>query len=103
MIEIDVSKGIQVGGFHYDIDTSNDAMRRCRSENRIGECSHQEGVIRIDPTFSDVTTSSVFIHEAIEAVKNVYCVKVEHDDIERLEAGLHQVMESLGVRFVVKK
>jgi hypothetical protein len=59
--------------------------------------------ILIENQINDVQISKTFIHEIIEAVNRIYCDdNIEHPTIQRLSYGLHQVMESLGVRFGVE-
>ena len=97
---IDITRGIEVGGFHFDVDMSDEAHKMLRGELRCGECSHSEKVMRIDSDMSDVRISETFLHEVIEAVNNIYCSdSLNHDQITQLSYGIHQALESLGVRF----
>ncbi len=101
MIEVDISPGIQVGGFHYKVDTSEEAHRMLLADNDSGQCDLRNKVLSIDYAECPEQISKTFIHEVIEAVCCVYCNnKVEHEKIQQLSYGIHQVLESLGVRFV---
>jgi hypothetical protein len=100
---IDISGGISVGGFHYDVDMSEVAHKNLHADSDNGQCDCFNHVISIDPDMPPVLISKTFIHEIIEAVDQVYCdSKLDHEKIQQLSYGLHQVFESLGVRFVGK-
>ena len=100
MIIVDITQGIQVGGFHFDVDTSGKAHRMLLADRNCGEVDLLHHVISLDTTLDPEQISKTFLHEAIEAVVCYYCDnKVEHERIEQLSFGLHQVMVSLGVRF----
>lgn len=97
---IDISKGIKIGGFDYAIDMSQSAHKSLQANNDNGQCDCHNCVITLDSDCSPEQISKVFIHEIIEAVNHVYCNdKIEHEKIQQLSFGIHQVMESLGVRF----
>lgn len=97
---IDISKGIQVGGFHFTVDLSEKAHRDLRADDDFGQCDFQNHSISVDWDNSPEQISKTFLHEVIEAVNHIYCDdKVEHEKLQELSYGLHQVCESLGVRF----
>jgi len=101
MIEVSVSGGIKVGGFDYQVDMSEAAHRDLLADNDSGQCDFRNKVISVDCAESPQQVSKVFIHEIIEAVNHVYCNdKIEHEKIQQLSFGIHQVIESLGLRFV---
>jgi hypothetical protein len=100
MITIDISKGIKVGGFDYSVDMSEKAHRDLVADHDRGQCDLLNHSILIDHDSDPPQISKTFIHEVIEAVNYVYCNdKVEHEKIQQLSFGIHQVMESLDVRF----
>ncbi len=99
---IDITKGIKVGGFDYTVDMSRDGHRRILANAHVGECDHLNRILSVDCDVSAAYASEAFIHEIIEAVNNVYCSdEIDHAKITQLAYGLHQVMESLNVRFGV--
>ncbi len=99
---VDITKGIEIGGFLYDVDISHAAHHALLAAGHAGSCDCRNQTIAIDVTESPAQVSETFIHEIIEAVDHVYCNdKLEHEKICQLSYGLHQVMESLGVRFGV--
>ena len=102
MPEIEVAS-IQVGGFRYSVEAGSDAARDCRRETRYGSCDNVELVIRIDSKWGECRTSETIIHEMLEAVVYIYLNgELKHKDLSLIANGLHQVMESLGVRFTAK-
>ncbi len=100
MPKIDVTKGIEVGGFKYAVDMSEVAHRNLLADNDYGQCDYRNKVISVDYAESPEEISKVFIHEVIEAVNHIYCNdKIEHEKIQQLSYGIHQVCESLGIQF----
>ena len=101
MICIDISDGIEVGGFIFTVDTSEKAHRSLLADNDAGQCDCRNKIIMLDCNEDGCQVSKTFIHEIIEAVNHVYCSNVvEHKVIQQLSFGIHQAMESLGVRFI---
>ena len=101
--KVDISKGIKVGGFDFTIDASDIAHKSLRSDNDNGQCNCNTHVISLDNDMDETQTSKTFIHVVIEAVNYIYCdSKIEHEKIQQLSFGIHQVMESLDIRFGVK-
>ena len=97
---IDIQNGIQCGGYKFTIKMDGDTHRLLRSNNNNGECDCNNLTISLDNDMESNMFSKTFIHEIIEAVNYIYCDnKVEHEKIQQLSFGIHQVMESLGVRF----
>ncbi len=97
---VDITKGIKVGGFDYKVDMSKDAHCMLQADSDCGQCDCLNHKVSINYDLDEQTISKVFIHEVIEAVNNVYCDnKIEHEKIQQLSYGIHQVMESLGVQF----
>ncbi len=104
MIFINVTKGIKVGGFDFSIDMSEEAHRDLVADHDLGQCDCLNLSISIDKDGNEQQVSKVFLHEVIEAVNHIYCNdKVEHEKIQQLSFGIHQVMESLQVRFGCKE
>lgn len=104
MTEINVSGGIECGGFHWPIDGSQEAGRECAKNSRFGESQSDDHLIRIDTQWSPERQSETIIHEILEAVKHIYLDnKLPHRDLTLIANGLHQVMRSLGVQFVVSR
>ena len=102
MIKVNISGGINVGGFHYVIDASKEAHLDCISQDRYGTTNGFRKLITLDSEVSPEQFNETFIHEILESVCPIYGVKLEHEQLSSLAYGIHQVMESLGVRFVAK-
>jgi hypothetical protein len=100
LIKVDIAQGIKVGGFDYSVDMSEQAHRDLVADHDAGQCDCRNHRIQIDKDEDEQQISKTFIHEVIEAVNHVYCNdKLEHEKIQELSFGIHQVMESLGIRF----
>jgi hypothetical protein len=100
VINVDISKGIKVGGFDYTVDTGDRAFRMVDADGDYGQCDNQNHIISLNTKVDVPLLSKVFLHEVIEAVNYIYCDnKIEHEKIQQLSFGLHQVCESLGLRF----
>ena len=103
MIEVDVSKGIKVGGFTYTVDASKEAYKHLNCANDYGHCDSRNKIIRINKMDTEIEKSETFIHEMMEAIKKIYLTEdLDHWTLSHISVGIHQVMEGLGVRFVVK-
>jgi tRNA U34 2-thiouridine synthase MnmA/TrmU len=100
MHNVDISKGIQVGGFRFSVDTSESSRKHLDADRDLGQCDFDNHTIQINNKIDSIHQSKVFIHEVIEAVNQIYCDgEIPHPNIQRLSYGLHQVLEDLGVRF----
>ena len=99
MIRVKIPEIINIGGFDYPIvfqkpekDDGGEAWGWFRNNPRI---------LEISPESDDVRCSSTFIHECLHAIDNtILGDRLAEQDVKNLEAGLHQVLEYLGVRFV---
>jgi hypothetical protein len=100
MIKIDVTKGIKVGGFTYAVKLDEDAYHLLIGENNYGHCDNRNKIIRINNKDTEIEISETFLHEMMEAINKVYLVgELDHVKLSQISLGIHQVMESLGVRF----
>ena len=99
-MNVDVSKGFDLGCFHYQVKDDDEATEDLRSRSRYGECSWQRQIIRVSNEFAPEQYHNTFLHEAIEAVNEVYCNgKVKHDEITNIANGLAQIFMSLDIQF----
>lgn len=104
VIKVNICGGIKVGGFDYVIDMSEQAHRNLLSRGNYGECSPRNKTILIDYQGSEQEISETFIHEIVEAINPIYCASsLTHEQITQLSNGLHQVIESLGIRFGIEE
>ena len=104
MIDIDISQGVEVGPFHYQIEVGEEADKELRGRERYGEICYQNQKIRVSDKWGRERLSETFLHEVIEAVNNEYCnAELKHKEIVCLGNGLAQAMKSLGINFVFKR
>ena len=62
------------------------------ADDYTGFFSSVDTTIYLDASNSKQNMESVFIHEIIEAINCHLALKMNHDDIDRLETALHQVL-----------
>ena len=102
-MEIDVSGGIDVAGFHYSVECDVSAQEACYASGNLGQCSPSRLKIEIDTRIHRDRISETFIHETLEAVKEHYDKSLSHETLEKISEGLYQALKSLGINFVIKK
>ena len=101
LTEVDISKGIQVGGFCFQVKKSDRKDKELLLRNHSGECDYVDKCISLYQDMDDIDTSEVFLHETIHAIDLIYNDhRLSEEMVGHLGYGLHQVMESLGIRFV---
>ncbi len=101
---IDISKGIQVGGYRYRVRVDEEAHNRLEGTHEYGVCCYHSQEILLDSTLKPERISETALHEFLEAVNVVFCAgELEHSKLLQLGYGLHQVLESLGVRLGIEK
>jgi len=101
MYEIKIPKELKVGGHDYTIDTSDARDKDLEDRQVRGEHSDTLREIRVRSRLSPQEMSSTFIHEFCHAVNSVYCGNGLNElDVRNISAGIHQILEELGVRFV---
>ena len=102
--EIDVRKGFQLAGFYFSVEAEHSNCKGLARNNNLGTCDSGTKEIKIETGYGPTQTSETFIHEILEAITWHYLRdKLRHEDLVRMSLGLHQVMESLGVRFVIRE
>ena len=104
MIEIDVSRGFELGCFHYGVRSEQEDTEELRARQRFGEAMLSRHFIRVSTEFEPAQYHNTFIHESIEAINEIYCNgKIKHDEITNCANGLAQIIKSLGVLFVYQE
>ena len=103
MIELPIPGSIKVGGLDYAIECTEDVGKELRANGNWGEHNGWLQRIRIRKELCAQAQSQVFLHEIIHAISEVYLNgKLNEDDtIDPLSHGLTQVLEELGVRFIL--
>ena len=103
MTDISVKNGFQCGGFKYRVLFDEDTREEMASRGTYGNSSHSRGNVRIDPSIGVDHISNTFTHEILHVSDNIYLNGVlTEDQVVALANGLHQILESLGVRFVLE-
>ena len=100
MKDVDVSRGFQIGSFHYKVASDKKVNLELNSRTRYGECSSVMATIKVSSEFGKERYHETFLHELIEAINTQSCNgKIKHDEIINLASGLAQVTQSLGIQF----
>ncbi len=103
-MEVDVSKGFDLGCFHYRVKADRETDASLRSTGLYGDCSSQTHLIKLCASDSPDRLHETFLHEMVEAVVEHSCYrKVKHEEITNLAYGLAQALKSMGVVFFLKK
>lgn len=104
MHQIKIPKKVKVGGFDYRIKMGIEVDKELNSSSSWGKCSNLLRVIAVASCGVDVTAiqlSRSFIHELLHAISFIYNDdEMNEREVKALTAGLHQVLEQLGIRFV---
>ena len=58
----------------------------------VGSMDSVNSLITINPNQAEHEMAATVIHEILEAIICTLSIKIEHDDINRLETGLYQVL-----------
>jgi hypothetical protein len=99
-MNIDVSKGFELGCFHFQVLSGGEVDNELSSRGRHGECHDCLHILTVSSQFSPDQFHNTFLHELIEATNTLYCNdKITHDGITNLANGLSQALKSLGVNF----
>ena len=103
-MNIDISKGIEVGSYHYEVRQNEEAEQELESDNAFGKCDNYHRIIKVTKNSSPQQIHNTIIHEFLEAINCVNCNdKLKHEETTNLANGLAQVFQSLGVQFVYKE
>ena len=98
---VDITGGIECGGFHYEVLCDDESRRLLEGTQRLGECLNLHHIIRLHHGYSSL--GETFLHECLEAISYIYLDSdIKHTQISGLAQGLYQVLHSLGIEFDVK-
>lgn len=93
-----IPKTLNILGLKYKIKFANN-IRKEKIVNKedkkldlAGYCSSSDNLILINKNISKQTQFSIFIHEVLEAIDKHLALNLKHDDIDRLEAAIYQVI-----------
>ena len=99
MIEIKLPKKIKVGGLTYKIHL--DKKGQLQSDHNWGKTSAILQEVSLEVNATPERFSSCFIHELLHIADTVYLNdQLTEQQVSVLANGLHQALESMGVRFV---
>lgn len=101
-MQIDISKGIKVGGHTYKVKSGERINERLKEGNYYGRCYYKEKEVLIDDSQEHGQVSNSIIHEVVHAIDNEFDTKLSESQVKRLSNGLHQVMSEWDVQFVIK-
>ena len=103
-MEIDISKGMEVGCFNYKVIVNKETDKDLESRSRFGEHHNLSKELRIASNHSPQQFTNTFLHETMEAINAEYCNgNLKHDYITNIANGLTQVMKSLDIEFTYKE
>jgi hypothetical protein len=104
MIEIVIPKKIRVGGLNYNIEVNDATAKEMESSSLYGQCSGTLQRIRLWSRATPQKVSGTFIHEVLHAIDDVYDnSEITEKQNTVLANGLLQIMEQLGIRFVIRE
>ena len=99
-MNIDVSKGFDLGCFHYIVEDDEGTQKNLEERSRYGECSCTRCIIRVSTKHNPDHYHNTFLHEMVEAVDEVYGNgKMKHDEITNIANGMSQALKSMGIMF----
>lgn len=86
-----IPKKIKIGGKIYKVETTEKLELGC---DYIGECLHNDLIIRVRPTLAKSKMECVFIHEMLHAIYD-FLGYIGHDEkkIDELANALHMVIQ----------
>jgi bifunctional DNase/RNase len=80
-------------GYTYRVDRAQDIQEL----GAMGDFNANKQIIRIAGNLHSQQAQSTMIHEMIEAINYALELKLEHNAIQSLEAGLYQALIDNGV------
>ena len=100
--EIKIPRKIKVGGIDYKIVTGKDVELDLSGTNLAGQACHTSQLIQLSLNTTPQHLHDTILHEVLHAINTVYNHNnLTEDDVTQIAHGLHQVLESMGVRFVL--
>jgi len=101
MTKVDVSKGFELGSFHYGVESDENTNAELRDRQRYGEAVFARHKIRISKDYSVEQYQDTFLHECLEAINITFCdERIKHEHIKNISHGLAQILKSLDIQFV---
>jgi len=91
-----IPPSIKVGGYTVWIQFVRHTMT---DEGNCGSYNARTKTITIDPDLNEESKYGIFMHELVEAIKDIYfieCLREDHHAINLLGEAFHQVMRDNG-------
>lgn len=95
---------VGIGGQVVDVELNDVAY--CGDDTNVADFTSQLNLIRIatetvngDPRSLDYLNQTLW-HEYIEAIKEYYGCKFDHDDVDRIAQGVHQILKQYGLKLI---
>ena len=98
-------KNVQIGGNNFSVQLIGGISTNCECEH-FADFFVQKGEIRIAALCPDGTTRCLdFLnqslwHEYLEAIKEVYKINIEQDDMDRIAQGIVQILSQSGIKLI---
>ena len=87
-----IPKSIRIGGFTYKVDVIDNLVED--GQECFGTCSVNEQSIKIRDGLPKQMIKCTLIHECLEAINYHYKLNLKHDNIERLDSALLDLLEN---------
>ncbi len=99
--EIQIPSTVKIAGFDFEVRMSSITDGELECADLYGQTHNRKQIIRMNQTETPQHISECFIHEVIHAVNGIFTdSKMTENQVQSSAAGLHQVFEQLGIRFV---
>ena len=100
---VKIPKRLKIGGFDYRVRVDKRTSSELEADVKWGSHRPTTREILVGTVSPSQQISATFIHECLHAVDSVYMnASLSESQNNSLSSGLHQILEQLGVRFVVK-
>jgi hypothetical protein len=88
-------KKVKILGKTYTVECF-DFDSKVQANNLNGNISYNKQIIQIDSTLHKDQQNDVLLHEAIHAIDNELCLKLDEQTIRLLGVGLYQFLNDNG-------
>ena len=100
-MKVDISKGFDLGSFHFPVLSDEKTDAELRSEQRYGTTSFTQHQVSISKDFDAEQYHDTFLHECLESINVMFCDGIlKHSQIKNISHGLAQIFKSLDIQFV---
>lgn len=104
MIEIVIPESIKVGCYEYTIDTSGVLNSQLEADHKRAWCVFVDHTIHISSKLDQQDIMNCFCHEVVHCIDAAYLnQELPENQVAIIGNALHQVLNDMGIRFVLKK